>query len=495
MKAMKKLLCVALAVVMTAALSLTAFAAGANQGSLTVKVNSSNSLVDQTISVYKLFEEVDGNYEVNSAYAAILKQVLGLGEEAKSGDIYRAVQNLGANNSDGVQQFANKFTAEALKQKVAATADSGKLTAANKENYTFNSLAYGYYLVYQTGTQNIQSSLVNVTEPTNSVNLKGTAPSIDKKANKETVEIGNVVTYTITGTIPDTTGYAAYVYKINDTLSAGLDFVADVNGTALSGSNLSVSVQIAGETAGTQQATVTGRAMVLDLSQWVRDNQAHVGKTFTVTYYAKVNSDAVIQNKNSVTLEYGNQPGETTTTVPKEVLTPTYPLNINKIIKGTKTMLEDATFRIYRSEQDALKDTNAIKVTGTAGNYKVDPTSSNMDMVSVGTEITTGVNLHLNGLAAGDYWLVETAAPEGYNKLSAPIKVTIAKGVNPDGGDWTIKMDGTLVDDKIVDIENSTGTILPGTGGMGTMIFTVVAVALIVGVSVSFVHSRKKGSK
>ncbi len=496
MKKIKKLMAAVLAVVMTMALSVTAFAVSANQGSLTVKVTSGNSLEGQTVHVYRLFDEDNGSYVVNPAYETILKQVLNLGAEAKSGDIYQAVQKLGVNDSAQVQKFADDFTAKALEQQAADTATSGKLTAAHKESYTFDGLAYGYYLVYQTGTQNLQSSLVNVTQPANEVNLKGTTPGIDKQADKTSVEIGNVVTYTITGTIPDTTGYAAYVYKINDTLSAGLDFVADVNGTAWSGADLSVSVQIAGGTAETQQAAVTDRTMVLDLSKWVRDNQAHVGKKFTVTYYAKVNSNAVVNNvKNSASLEYGNKPGETTTTVPDVVETPTYSLDVDKVIKGTTTMLADAAFHIYRNEQDALNNTNAIKVTGTAGNYKVDPTSSNMDMVSVGTEITTGVNLHLNGLAAGDYWLVETAAPEGYNKLSAPIKVTIAKGVNPDGSNWTIQMDGTPEADKIIDIENSTGTILPGTGGMGTMLFTVIAVVLIVGVGVSFVRSRKKSEQ
>ena len=57
------------------------------------------------------------------------------------------------------------------------------------------------------------------------MNLKGQAPSIDKTANATTVEIGQVVTYTIKGTIPDTTGYGKYTYKIHDTLTEGLDFV------------------------------------------------------------------------------------------------------------------------------------------------------------------------------------------------------------------------------------------------------------------------------
>ena len=77
----------------------------------------------------------------------------------------------------------------------AETATSGKL--GKVESHKFEGLGYGYYLVYQTGTKEIQSSLVSVDKPEATVNLKGEAPSIAKTANTETVEIGQVVTYTI----------------------------------------------------------------------------------------------------------------------------------------------------------------------------------------------------------------------------------------------------------------------------------------------------------
>ena len=77
------------------------------------------------------------------------------------------------------------------------------------------------------------------------INLKGQAPSIDKTANATTVEIGQVVTYTIKGTIPDTTGYDKYTYKIHDTLTEGLDFVKDAMGNCQQEKiSYNVSVQI-----------------------------------------------------------------------------------------------------------------------------------------------------------------------------------------------------------------------------------------------------------
>lgn len=338
----------------------------------------------------------------------------------------------------------------------------------------------------------VQSSLVSVDDVDVTVNLKGQAPSIDKTANATTVEIGQVVTYTIKGTIPDTTGYDKYTYKIHDTLTEGLDFVKDAVGTAQEGTSYNVSVKIGEGQAETKAATLSGennRIMTLDLSEWIRNNQNSKGQGFTVTYYAKVNADAVVQTNNSAHLEYGNDPENTTTTTSDEVVTPTYPLDVRKT-DTKETLLAGAVFRLYKNETDAnAANEKAIKVTGSDGSYVVDPTSSNMDMTTKATDDSKGYNLHLNGLAAGDYWLVETQAPDGYNKLTAPVKVTITKTGDTE---WKISKDGDNEEDKIIDIKNSSGTLLPETGGMGTVIFTVIAVVMILGIAVSFVISRRK---
>ena len=100
-----------------------------------------------------------------------------------------------------------------------------------------------------------------------------------------------------------------------------------------------------------------------------------------------------------------------------------------------------------------------------------------------------GYNLRVNGLAAGDYWLVETQAPEGFNKLTDSIKVTITK----DGdAEWTVKKNNTLEEDKIIDVENSTGSLLPSTGGRGAIAFAVIAALLVFGVAVSFIRDKRK---
>lgn len=501
MKSIKRIIALLLTAVMTMTMSVTAFAAGPNC-SLTVNVKDGQDLKEQTINLYKLFDvttsQSDGKtnyaYTVNDTYKVALATTLSIPESSKNEEFVKKVSGL---DSTAVQKFANDFTATALTEKLGATETSGKI-GTSKNSYEFKNLKPGYYLVYVTGGKEIQSSLVTV-DGTNEVKLKTEAPSITKTANTDTVSIGQVVKYTVTGSVPDTTGYSEYVYKIHDTLSNGLDFVNDANGTAVNGNTVNVTVAFGKGTTdeGTAPKTATidtnnSKKMSLDLSAWVKANQENKGKEFTVTYYAKVNKNAVVTEKNSATLEYGNKPGETTTTTPSEAKTPTYSLDINKVKTGSKEKLEGAKFSLYTSETDAKNGTNPIKVTGSNGNYVVDPESTTTEFESVKSIDSKGYNLRVNGLAEGTYYLVETKAPDGFNKLTAPIVIKITKSTDTDVNKWTISKDGTVETDKIIDVENSTGSLLPSTGGMGTIAFTVVAALLVLGVAVSFIRDRKR---
>ena len=510
MKRMKRIMALMLAAIMMMAMSVTAFAAERATGThtLTVNVKSTEPAQDlkgQTINLYKLFDVTESKsgettnyaYTVNNTYKAALASVLKIGETSKDEDFVKAV----ADQEATIQQFANDFTAKALTDNLGATKTSEKI-AESKTSYEFTGLDAGYYLVYVTGGKEIQSSLVTVDQTTTTVNLKTEAPSIEKTANKTTVNIGDVVTYTVTGAIPDTTGYSEYVYKIHDELSAGLDFVNDANGTALGTDATTVNVAVAftdaeGTDANTAPTTATldtenNRKMSLDLSEWVRANQRNKGKEFTVTYYAKVNKAAVVTEKNKAQLEYGNKPGETTTTTPSEVKTPTYPLDILKVKKDSNVKLAGAKFSLYTSETDAKNGTNPIKVTGNNGNYVVDSTSATTEFESVENIERKGYNLRVNGLAEGTYYLVETKAPDGFNKLTAPVVITITKSTGADVNNWTISKDGTVETDKIIDIANSTGSLLPSTGGRGAIAFAVIAALLVFGVAVSFIRDKRK---
>ena len=504
MKKVKKIMALMLAAIMMMALSVTAFAAEGATGTNTLTVNVKSgagvpiqTLKDQTIYLYKLFDVTTSNsttttnyaYTVNTAkgYKDALVSVLGTPITAVSTDeeFAKAVLDLGADNSEDVQKFANDFTKYALTNNLTATKTSEKL--GDVVSHTFTGLDAGYYLVYVTGGKSIQSSLVTVN-------------------GKTTVNIGDVVTYTVKGVIPDTTGYDQYQYIIHDELSTGLDFVNDTTGTALGEAATTVNVKVAFGTDVTDEGTAPttakldstdNRKMSLDLSAWVKANQTNnKGKEFTVTYYAKVNKNAVVTEKNKAQLEYGNKPGETTTTTPSEAKTPTYPVDILKVKKGTNEVLADAHFTLYASTTEGtIDESKPIKVTKEADgkySYAADQNAADAtdDMVTVANKIEgQGYNLHINGLAAGTYYLKETKAPEGYNKLTSPIKVTITKTGDEE---WTVSKDGTVEDDKIIDIENSTGSILPSTGGRGAIAFAVIAALLVFGVAVSFIRDKRK---
>ena len=509
MKKMKRIMALMLAAIMMMAMSVTTFAAGTTC-SLTVNAKGGQDLKGQTINLYKLFDVTESGeapnknyaYTVNTQYKDTLTSVLGISADSKDEAFAEEVTKLGADNTTGVQNFANTFTTEALKSNLTATETSGKITEeSNKTSYTFDNLTAGYYLVYVTGGKEIQSSLVTVDAPTNTVNLKTEAPSINKTADKETAEIGQVVKYTVKGAIPDTTGYDQYQYIIHDTLSKGLDFVNDATGTACEGNSVKVTVAFTGATdASTAPTTATidtknSKKMSLDLSAWVKANQTNKGKEFTVTYYAKVNKAAVVTEKNQAQLEYGNNPDNTTTTTPSEVKTPTYPLDILKIKQDSTEKLAGAKFRLYSSEADAKanNESKAIKVSPVvAGNYVVDPESTTTEFESVKSIEEKGYNLHVNGLAEGTYYLVETKAPDGFNKLTAPVVIKITKSTDADVNNWTISKDGTAENDKIIDIANSTGSLLPSTGGRGAIAFAVIAALLVFGVAVSFIRDKRK---
>jgi fimbrial isopeptide formation D2 family protein/LPXTG-motif cell wall-anchored protein len=488
MKKLKKMVAVLLTAIMAMAMSVSVFAS-TQTGTLKVKVNDKNTLENQTIKVYKLFDLSRSGenyaYTVNSEYEDILKTVLNISKENPTSDDYYSALSKKTDTKE-IQSFANEFTKAAVKANKAETAKKANITKGTTE-VSFDKLDYGYYLVYQTGTKEIQSSLVSLDAAEKEVDLKGTAPSIEKTADKTSVNIGDTVTYTITGTIPDTTGYDEYQYIIKDTLSNGLTF--DGNTTvAITDST--------GNPSEAPGATIEGQNMTLDLSAWVRSNQENKGKTFTVTYKAKVNENAVVTENNKATLTYGNDPSSTTTTTPNEVKTPTYPLQIKKVDSAnTDKLLAGAKFKLYKNKDDAdAVNDKAIKVNKKAdGKYVVDPAGTTTEIVSVSNQlddINTGCNLYLNGLEAGTYYLVETEAPDGYNKVSGTIEVTITKSTTTNVSEWTLTAQGA--EGQVLTVQNSTGTILPSTGGAGTIIFSIVAGVLILGVAASFIKDRRK---
>lgn len=78
---------------------------------------------------------------------------------------------------------------------------------------------------------------------------------------------------------------------------------------------------------------------------------------------------------------------------------------------------------------------------------------------------------------------MEKTVPAGYNK-AADVKFTIAKG------NYTV---GNL--EQTATVVNKPGTELPKTGGLGTMLLTLVGSILVIGVGVLIVTKKRMSAK
>lgn len=504
MKKMKKVLAMLLTFIMMMSMAMTTFAAPGQAATLTVNTVPTG----QTVYLYKLLNVEktaagvenetydytldDANTEINAA----LQKVLKISTAMTAEDVYNAVSVM---DKTQIAKLARSLVSEiTVNNATISKKDTGSTTV------TFENLTDGYYLIYSPNTVSAIQTVVGTTG--NTVALKSDLPIVDKDSDVKSdagAVVGQVITYTVKTTVPNVSGFdlAKYKFTLTDKLSDGLDFVTKPNGTVEVHYSIDSIPKVEGALDGTL-STPNNRTMTVDLKDIVLKNQQYEGKAFTLTYQAKLNKDAVVENNNEAKIEYSNNPNvadQTTTTTPDKEFTPTYKLMVKKTASDTKDYLAGAVFELHEETAEGT----VVKVEGTEGEY-VYAADQNATQT---TEMTTKAgklaggeyNLSLNGLKAGTYYLVEKTAPQGYNKID-PIKVVIkSTGANEGvtAGNYTITVGepGTEDADKIIEIVNKKGTLLPETGGMGTVIFTVVAVVLILGVAASFVFSRRKSRR
>lgn len=512
MKKLKKCMALLLAAIMVLAMSVTTFAAPATPASGNLTVQAKQSLKGQKIYVFKLFDytskdEEAGthNYEVNSTYAKILQEVLGT-KTADSYDLYSALAAKTAEKD--IKEFANAFAKKVISEGeiIGALDTDYKVSAETEEtSYTFTDLAAGYYLVYPAVTEVFQASLVTVDGAT-TVELKAEAPVPDKEASDDAgdpvknVQVGDILTYTVKTKIPDASAYSPDSYKfiLKDTLSDGLDFVNEV-GLTVTVADYYVKVTVNGKELEDAHGFVYGKEMTVDLGEIVLANQDKIGAELVVKYLVRVNENATIENtQNSATLEYSNNPqtGETGESLPDVVKTPTFAVKIHKYESGKEAeYLEGAVFTLSKNA-DGSDPIYVVPVENKPGYYKVaiDQKKGDAKVTTVSTEVGKGYNLCIEGLKEGTYYLTEVAAPEGFNKVET-IKFTI-KDTTIEGGEPSFQItygdNNEVAQNNILKIENRKGSMLPSTGGMGTVIFTVVGAVLLIGIGISFVVSRKR---
>lgn len=432
--------------------------------------------------------------ELSDAAVAYLKTLKN--DESNKGtlaDFAHKAQKWARDNNTTLSAVPSLVTVKAAEQ-VSGDADKTKGTA------TFTGLTAGYYLVFPEGgstgdkSRGTDAILVNVpknggvTEQT----IKSTFPTVDKKVSTDngnnyqdntTAQVGDTVTFKLTAKVPDMTDYTNYKFVFHDTLSNGLEFVADSVEVSIASNKITAGVNTYSATYvdGTKTLTVA----FADLKNVVKSGTDKVATDdeIVVTYKAKITKDAVTTNpaKNTVYLEYSNNPGTDGTgkSNPDESKVYTYDINIFKFYKGegnVETALANATFKLTASEESTSTAIELVKEEGTDLVYHV---KGDKETGAV-SEVTTGADgkITIKGLKAGTYYLHETIAPTGYNKLKKPIKIEITVT----GEAYTTpsyKVDDTDNADNTIKVENVKGVMLPETGSIGTIGLTVLGVAVV----------------
>ena len=407
-----------------------------------------------------------------------------------------------AKASNWAQTKANNIAAGATTQ-VSDDATDGKYTA------TFAGLDYGYYVVAVPGatlanTGKQYATLVSVDSTNANANIKGALPTVVKKVNggnATDAKIGDTLTFTLTSTIPDMSAYDTYTFNFKDTLSQGLTFGQVTSVTVDGATNpLTVNTDYTVTT-----PTGSDNTLTVAMKDFKAKQQANAGKTITVTYTATLNEKAAVGghgNTNSATIQYSNNPSSSGTgeSEPSKVRVFTYGFTVDKY---TGKKYDNAATRLAGAEFTlAHKDGSAISFVKVADSETQNAVYRVAKAGETGDIIITPANgkVVFQGLKNGEYTLTETKAPAGYNKLASAIGVKVDgknNGTDTTNATVTITYNNDNGNDYnqtasngVIPVQNKSGAILPGTGGMGTIAFTVIGV-LVIALGVAWTLKRK----
>lgn len=410
--------------------------------------------------------------------------------------------------SNWAQTKTHDITADATAT-VSADASNGKYTA------TFTGLGYGYYVVAVPGAtlanaKSQYATLVSVHSTSVTAEIKGDLPTVDKKVQVDgtgkdatSAKIGDTLTFTLTSTIPDMSAYDTYTFNFKDTLSKGLTF-GQVDSVKVGDTTLTKDTDYTVTTSTVSDSTL----LTVTMLNFKDKQQTNAGKTITVTYKATLNKDAVVGghgNTNSATIQYSNNPsaGGTGESEPSKVRVFTYGFTVDKYTgdkyDDTATRLAGAEFTLAPKGDAAI---SFVQVTAGSATENAVYRVAKAGETGTTTTITTPANgkVVFQGLKNGEYTLTETKAPAGYNKLASALGVKV-EGQN-DGTDTTnatvtitYNNDNGSNYDKtasngVIPVQNKSGVVLPGTGGMGTIAFTVIGV-LVIALGVAWTLKRK----
>ncbi len=460
---------------------------------------------------------------------------------------------------DGFGEKFADIVAHYLTSTVSGTSGTATQAADDTYTYTISGLSAGYYLIMDQANSLSSGSdeaytdyIVQIIKAT-TVKVKEEVPSVTKYVSNGTstaqssstddavsASIGSELTFTLVGTLPSSTtlsAYDAYTYIFHDALSDGLTL--DENSITVYATN-DISSLTASNEIGTSYYDVDTTTSFLDdctfevsfsdiLTAYMSDSTTLVTSyTYIVVQYtASLNEDAVIgysstdENSNTVYLEYSNDPNSssssasggsgtpssddpTGTTTKEKVNVYAYELDITKAdgTDSSATKLSGAVFVLYDSEGNYAKIDSTGTVTGwdTAATYTAATDKSSYQVTS-----GTSGEIIISGLGEGTYYLQEITAPSGYNLLSSAVTIVISASETSSGVTSltaVVTVEGTpanvtSTDNKTlaITIVNTKGSSLPTTGGIGTTMFYVVGMILVLGAAVVLVTRRRMGNR
>lgn len=420
------------------------------------------------------------SYKMPEKYEAVLKQVTGQTDEA---GVIEYIQGLDA---DGARTFADSMFAQ-VKGMAADKTASGK---------TFSDVGQGYYLIVETKSaadpDSVSLVMLDTAGQDNlTVATKEGVPTLEKKIVGEEKDvdaadyaIGDTVQFKLTGTMPDNIdNYDTYKYIFHDALSDGLKLDTS-----------SIMVAVDGVAANDFEVKTTG----LDegCSFEVAFDNIKAGRTITkntkveVTYNAELTENAKLSNSNEAHLEFSNNPysdgnGDTSKTPGDKVTAFSYKVIVNKV-DGKGAALAGANFELQKKNAEG-----------------------GWDLVKENILADGQTTFNFSGLDAGEYKLVETKVPDGYNKAD-DVEFQIVAVLDEDSADPKILSLKVMQGDKevssgddalftvvvdagtaITSVVNNTGIRLPSTGGAGTYLIYGGGGAAVAGAAILFALKKK----
>lgn len=512
MKLIKKIAAIMLSVMMVLGMAsvVSADEGGAAAPTGNGKITITNAIAGQTYRIYKILElESYDATTKNYAYKATANWKTFI-ESTEATAYFKTDSNGGVTWNATPGETENQKATRAAEFAKLALARANKLNGtitptqtetANSSETTpqkieFSNLSLGYYLV--DSSAGALCSL-NTTATEVEIQEKNGVPSVEKKVQEDskvgqtdewsdsnTADIGQTVNFQTTITAQP----GAQNYVLHDKMDSRLTFGGTVtvkkNGTDVNAADYTLKKSTDSPASITDDCTFE-----IAFTQNFCDTLA-ANDQIIVTYSATLNEKAVIAgegNKNETWLKYGDNSETTHDTT----TTKTYSIPIFKYTtKDSKeTGLEGAKFTLSKNE----KGTNLIELVSVRNDdtngdtYRVAKETEATEIKKI-KEVTTTKSgkFTIKGLDADTYYLTETQQPDGYNKLSAPIKVVIAE-------DGTITVGTSTTSVTEVKVQNNTGTILPTTGGNGTsLIYFLGAVLALVSGVVLITKQRMKNS-